>query len=75
MIIDVRTKEEWEDGHMAGAINVPLRDIEEGRIPFDLEDIVRLYCVSGIRANLALHALEKAGYQNVELYNEGKMGI
>ncbi|MEN9551712.1 MAG: Rhodanese-like domain [Candidatus Parcubacteria bacterium] len=35
MIIDVRTQEEWSDGHVEGAINVPLRDIEEGRFPFD----------------------------------------
>lgn len=64
LILDVRTPEEFANGHIAGAINVPHDQILT-RLPelaaWRTRDIV-LYCRSGRRAELAATLLEAQGY-------------
>ena len=64
-LIDVRTPGEFADGHIPGAVNIPLDDLRESldRIPHD-KPIV-LYCGVGLRGYLASNILRQWGYSDV----------
>lgn len=52
VIVDVRRPDEFVTGHIPGAINVPLADIQDGNIPPCLADknaVYLIYCRSGVR--------------------------
>ncbi|WP_180237161.1 rhodanese-like domain-containing protein [Lacimicrobium alkaliphilum] len=68
-IIDVRSLEEYNNGHVPGALNIPHHDIANhaGLLPADTEQPVVLYCRSGRRAGLAASELKKMGYNNLFL--------
>lgn len=72
MIIDVRTEEEFNDGHVEGATNISVTDIGTAKLSFDFEEKVEVYCATGARAMAAKEILEKRGFTNVDLYNDGK---
>ncbi|MFA6608673.1 MAG: rhodanese-like domain-containing protein [Candidatus Paceibacterota bacterium] len=73
IIIDVRTKEEYEDGHVEGAINIPVQIIETADIAgAELSEPIAVYCRSGGRASVAKEILTKRGFTNITLYNEGR---
>lgn len=65
--IDVREPEEYGQGHLRGAVNVPLSRMadEIGRLSPDKNAPVNLYCRTGRRAESALRLLKKMGYTNV----------
>lgn len=63
VIIDVRTVEEYKEGHIAGSINLPLDIISNIDVSKDKKIIV--YCRSGRRSNLAAVELIGLGYKNV----------
>jgi len=69
--IDVRTPEEFAQGHIAGSINVPYEIIgrEIGGITRDIDSDIRVYCRSGRRSGVAMDTLKGMGYENV--INEG----
>ncbi len=68
LIIDVRTQEEWDEGHLQSAIHIPHDEIadEIAKHAKDKQRKIVLYCRSGGRAGVALQALKKLGYTNVE---------
>ena len=71
ILLDVRTPEEYEEGHIEGALNIPLKELAyevENEIP-DVETTIYLYCRSGVRVITAGHILYDLGYENV--YNMG----
>ena len=73
-LIDVRTKEEYEEYHLDNAINIPYDNIKEDiknieNISLDTPIIV--YCKSGARSNQAYSSLKSEGYKNV--YDLGAM--
>lgn len=63
VIIDVRTKTEWDEGHHPEAIHLPHEHISEYKGDKDKSIIV--YCVTGRRANIAKQKLEEMGYTKV----------
>lgn len=67
MVIDVRTAEEYQAGHLARAINIPLADLGRkiGRLVPDKEKPILLHCASGMRSAAGRKALEQLGYGNV----------
>ena len=67
-VIDVRQPSEYEEGHIEGAVNIPLRELGENldKIPTDRQ--VFVYCQSGHRAAMALSSLGLMGYDNVRSY-------
>ncbi len=65
-IIDVRTKEEYDSGHIDGAILFDIQDMIQGVFPnLDKNETITLYCASGSRAEMAKVLLEKEGFINV----------
>jgi rhodanese-related sulfurtransferase len=63
VIIDVRTKTEWNEGHHPEAIHLPHEHISEYQGDKDKDIIV--YCTTGRRANIAKQKLEEIGYTKV----------
>jgi hydroxyacylglutathione hydrolase len=64
-LIDLRTKNEWEDGHAAGARHLETQDAREAIEGIGKDDPVILTCASGMRSTVAASLLERAGYRNV----------
>jgi phage shock protein E len=65
-LLDVRTADEYEVGHIDGAINLSLQDIQKSTLPTVAKDKpVYVYCHSGNRASQAAVLLKQAGYQHV----------
>lgn len=68
IIIDARTQEEFEEGHIEGAILIPEYEIGE-RAEKELSDkdqLILVYCRSGRRSKIASQALADLGYTNVK---------
>lgn len=65
--IDVRSVEEYQSGHIAGALNIPHDDLAEqiAKISPNKDEPINLYCRSGRRAEMALTELKKLGYTQV----------
>jgi|SRR5882724_3279394 len=67
VIVDVRDKDEWDDGHIPGAIHLSRGTIEldiEEKVP-DTNAMVICHCGGGGRSALAAECLQKMGYKNV----------
>ena len=68
VLLDVRSKEEYNDGHVEGAINISHDAIEENIAlleQYKSEKIV-VYCRSGRRAGLAIDILTQNGFSNIQ---------
>ena len=67
ILLDVRTKEEYESGYIPGAINIPLSDINENVVSSlpDKSQIILVYCRSGNRSRQASDKLSRLGYTNI----------
>ena len=68
VILDVRTQEEYDEGHVPGAILIPNTEIEnraEEELP-DKAQFILVYCRSGRRSKLAAQILADLGYTNVK---------
>ena len=67
IILDVRTQEEFDAGHIPGAVLIPDYEIQQ-RAEKELTDknqLILVYCRSGRRSKLASQALADMGYTNV----------
>ena len=67
-ILDVRTQEEYDQGHIPGAILIPDYEIEEKaeQVLQDKDQLLLVYCRSGRRSKLAAEALVALGYTNIK---------
>lgn len=63
VIIDVRTNEEYKEGHIKNSINIPVDNIE--KINYRKDTKIVLYCRSGNRSNQAALKLKNLGYENI----------
>lgn len=74
LILDVRSPQEYRDGHIAGAVNIP-----HTQLPNRLNELagfknkkVVVYCKSGRRAGIAMETLTQAGFSHL-LHLDGDM--
>ena len=68
IIIDARTQEEYDEGHIPGAILIPeyeIADRADKELP-DKDQLILVYCRSGRRSKIAAEELVKIGYTNVK---------
>ncbi|MDD5863961.1 MAG: rhodanese-like domain-containing protein [Firmicutes bacterium] len=67
ILLDVRTQEEYAQGHIPGAICVPNETIGSDEIPQlpDKDQLILVYCRSGNRSKQAAEKLGKLGYTNI----------
>ena len=69
ILLDVRSPQEYKEGHLENSINIPVYDISkkiESIIP-EKETTIIVYCQSGNRSKKSIDILEKTGY--TKLYN------
>ncbi len=66
--IDVRTPQEFAQGHLSNAISIPYHQIAKkiATVAPNKRQEIHLYCHSGRRAQIALETLKKLGYINVQ---------
>jgi rhodanese-related sulfurtransferase len=66
-IVDVRKENEFEAGHVDGAVNVALQDLDEqlGKIK-DKDENIYMHCLSGYRSMIAASLLKRKGYQHIK---------
>ncbi|MBM6831516.1 rhodanese-like domain-containing protein [Faecalicoccus acidiformans] len=66
VLIDVRTKEEYDHGHIPNSINLPLSELDQilKEVP-DKNTPLFVYCQSGSRSARAVKSMKKAGYSDV----------
>lgn len=68
VIIDARTQEEYDAGHIPGAVLIPEYEVAqraENELP-DKNQLILVYCRSGRRSKIAAKALADLGYTNVK---------
>ena len=68
IILDVRTQEEYDAGHIPGAIVISHEEITEKaeEVLTDKEQLILVYCRSGRRSKIAAEALVELGYTNIK---------
>ena len=67
LLLDVRTPQEFADGHIPGAVNLPNETIgsEKPELLPDQEQLILIYCRSGNRSKQASEKLAALGYTNI----------
>ena len=67
LILDVRTRAEYEQGHIPGAVCVPNESIGSGELSAlpRKDQLILVYCRSGNRSKQAAQKLANAGYNNI----------
>ncbi|MEL6184681.1 MAG: rhodanese-like domain-containing protein [Myxococcota bacterium] len=72
VLVDVRTSQEFEQGHLEGAVNIPVQELESRSAELDPKRPVVVYCQKGGRAGRAKTILEGKGFEKV--LNGGGIG-
>jgi rhodanese-related sulfurtransferase len=71
-LIDVRDLYEWEAGHVAGAVSLPMPQLADGLDPgVEIKPPVAVVCAGGLRAALAASVLRRRGYSPVWRVSDG----
>jgi phage shock protein E len=69
VMVDVRSQEEWDQGHLDDSLFLPVTMIRKGKYPaaatktLPKDKVVYAFCVVGMRAKRAAIALGKQGYE------------
>ena len=68
IILDVRTQEEYDEGHIPGATQISHEEIAEKaeEVLTDKDQLILVYCRSGRRSKIAAEALVELGYTNIK---------
>lgn len=74
-ILDVRTKGEFEGGHIENAINIPVDALRENILLLDKSSDIIVHCRTSYRSYLAYRILKNAGFKNVKNLNGSYLSI
>jgi rhodanese-related sulfurtransferase len=69
ILLDVRSPKEFSDGHIQGAVHIPIDDLRQNLDKLKKDKQVIIYCRSGYRAYLGLRILLNNGFKDVKLLN------
>lgn len=67
LVLDVRTREEFDAGHVAGAHHLPVQELAQRLSELPLHRPIAVYCRSGGRSASAAALLKQAGYRVTDL--------
>ena len=73
VIVDVREPNEWQEGHVSGAIHIPLGELPQRLGELDASQEIVTVCRGGNRSAFAADALLKAGFPRVHSMAGGTM--
>ena len=66
VLLDVRTPQEYREGHIPGSQNVPLQQLDKvEEVTENKDTVLYVYCRSGARSRQAASLLKQMGYTNV----------
>lgn len=68
LLLDVRTKEEYNTGHVEGSVNIPVSDLVGDIVMVSKDNLIIAVCESGIRSAHAVRLLNDNGFK---AYNGG----
>ena len=73
ILVDVRSRQEYLEGHLNGSVNIPLYELEQccERTLKDKEAIIIVYCQYGARSKKAIMLLKRHGYRNLYHLKDG----
>ena len=73
VLLDVRTPEEFAEGHVPGAVNIDVKNpnFEEEIQKLDTKKNYFIYCKSGVRAKLATEKMQEKGFKNAKTFKDG----
>lgn len=72
ILLDVRSVQEYNEGHINGAINIPLSELKISANKYmNANDMIIVYCQIGKRSKKAVNILNKMGYNNVHTLEGG----
>jgi len=71
ILIDVREPEEYKEGHIPGAIDMPLRELGYRLYTLDRTKDIIVYCNKGLQSKVACQVLANAGFKDVYNLTEG----
>ena len=74
LVVDVREPDEYESGHIPGAVLVPLSTVLTNKSEFESDETVYVVCRSGGRSMQACEMLHEVGISNVVNVAGGTMG-
>lgn len=66
-LVDVRTREEFDAGHIPGATNIPIEELRARRKELPQDEPIAAYCQVGQRGYLATRILRQSGYDAVNI--------
>ncbi len=77
ILLDVRSPQEYNEGHLNGAINIPLYELERccNCNLKEKDKTIIVYCQSGIRSKKAIKILRKNEFKNLYHLKDGIDGI
>ena len=70
LVVDVRNQDEWDGGHVKGALHIPVDDVlmeADEKLPKDRD--LLLICEAGVRSGLGCEMLSALGYDQEHIYN------
>ena len=67
VLVDVREKDEYDESHLEGAVNIPYTEIVDKIEDYvaDKDSVVIVYCKSGKRSSIAANSLKDAGFTKI----------
>ena len=66
-LVDVRSAQEYREGHIPGSLSVPLDDLSRvQRLIPEKGAVIYAYCASGARSGMAIGMLKRMGYAEVK---------
>lgn len=71
-LLDVRTPQEYNGGHIEGALNIPVDDLDRHMSELPKDKPIVVHCQSGRRSARAVSMLQSAGFK--EVYDLGGIG-
>lgn len=84
IILDVREPDEWQRGHIPGAVHIPMGLVQEQAdskspdadpaLTSDPDARIVVHCAQGVRSLLSADALKKMGYSGVVSMSDGIIG-
>ena len=69
-VLDVRRRDEWEAGHLDGALHIPLDQLEDRIDEVPGDQPVWVHCASGFRASIAASLVDRAGRQVIAIHDD-----
>ena len=70
-IVDVRTEGEYAAGHLAGAENAPVDQVQSLASGWDRGQALLVYCATGARSATAVQQLQSMGFKTIYHFNQG----